>query len=134
MFGTKVLFGEAFPQIKTIRIEVGEVGYGTSHYMSELTIRVYTDGEPGEYVDCSNPRCHNGGVLLGSIIREMVRERLTEKEVSTICRGNEGSSQQVTRKCLNQFTIKVVLEFKMRRLSSAYLCISETPQVADHAE
>jgi hypothetical protein len=108
VFATKLPFNEAFPEIEEIRVEVQETGYGTPNYMGVYDKRV------GEFVDCSNSQCYNGGVSVGHIIREMVRERETDREASAICRGNEASpkGRRVYRKCLNQFSLKISLTYK----------------------
>jgi hypothetical protein len=116
VFVAKTTFKEAFPQIDDITVEVGETGYGTTHYLREPSVRVYKNGSSGEYLDCSNPRCYNGGVSVGNMIRKMIQEKNEEYETSTTCRGNEGSPKghRVYRKCLNCFTIKVNLRYKAR--------------------
>ena len=90
LFGEKVTFEKAFPEIATVRIEVNErghvgpgYGYERGHSYSEKTV--------GEYADCSNPLCYGGGFNIGSHLREMVREHKTEHEFMEMCDGYEGS-------------------------------------------
>lgn len=52
VFGGKVPFEEAFPEIKDIKVVCRETGYGVSRYSSKSTYTLSTI--PGEYVDCSN--------------------------------------------------------------------------------
>ena len=76
--------------------------------------RIYRKGQFGEYIDCSNPLCYNGGFSIGSILREMVRNRQTELEESRKCQGYEGSPRGrcVYRDCWNSFEIRVSVKFK----------------------
>ena len=106
-FGRKVSFKEAFPEIKDIKVVCSQKGHGVSRYSSK---RTYTLGSmPGQFVDCSNPICYNGGFSLGEILREMVWNKQTHFEVSRICRGYEGSpkGRRNYRDCLNFWDITV---------------------------
>lgn len=110
VFGTKVGFAEAFPEIKALKVtvmETGHVGYGGKRTHS------YTEVSVGEYIDCSNPLCYNGGTSLGSHLREMVHERKEEGEFTDICRGNEASAKgrRVYRKCVNLFRSTISIEY-----------------------
>jgi hypothetical protein len=100
------------PNVKEITVEVDEYGYGTKHYLSAPTRRVYH--QIIERVDCSNPQCFGGGILIGSFVQGMIREQRAEGEISDLCRGYEGSAKgrRKTRKCINTFNIKVRLSFE----------------------
>ena len=110
MLGPKVGFDEAFPEIEDVTVEVKENGEGVHGSGS----RIYRKGQFGEYIDCSNPLCYNGGFSIGSILREMVRNRQTELEESRKCQGYEGSPRGrcVYRDCWNSFEIRVSVKFK----------------------
>lgn len=110
VFGSKVPFAEAFPDITDIRIEVSESSLGGGRQHHAVCTR---DHLPGEYVDCSNPLCYRGGVSIGSILREMVRTRHMTAEVTRLCQSNEGSpkGRRIYRKCLHSFKIKVTLTY-----------------------
>jgi hypothetical protein len=112
VFSKKVSFAEAFPQIEDLVIEVEESGRDVWHGSSKSTYRM--DHLPGEYINCSNSLCYNGGFSIGSILREMVRNKQTEIETGKMCQGNEGSpkGRKIYRKCLNMFKIKVSLTYK----------------------
>lgn len=100
VFGRKASFAEVFPEIEDLRVEVEEFGEGTTKWNRE---RIYRkQGFPGEYIDCHNPLCYNGGFSIGDILREMVRNRQTELETSKLCKGHEGSpkGRRVYRKCI----------------------------------
>ena len=105
-------FDEAFPEIADITINILENGEGVNQYNKERTYpKQYL---PGEYINCSNNLCYNGGFSIGNIIRDMIRNEQTELEISKLCQGNEGSpkGRRIYRKCLNFFKIKIKLKYK----------------------
>ena len=110
VFAQKVPFAEAFPEIEDVRIEV-EIGYALSGNLK----RVYSGQHlPGEYVDCDNALCYNGGFSIGEVLRDMVGKREGDREGSTICRGYEGSpkGRRKYRDCFNFFRYKVHIEYR----------------------
>lgn len=111
IFSQKVPFEEAFPQIEDVKVEIEEGGHGI---YSEFRNRFRTKGSLGEYIDCSNPLCYNGGFSIGEILREMVRAKQSDLETSKLCQGYEGSpkGRRRYRRCMNFFKIKVQIKFK----------------------
>jgi len=111
VFATPAKFAEVFPDIEDVTVDVTESGYGAREGRRSLYTR---QDLPGEYIDCSNPVCHNGGFSIGSVLREMARDHLTELQVSKFCQGNEGSpkGRRIYRKWLNGFEVKVVIKYK----------------------
>ena len=116
LFSRKASFDEAFPEIENVVIEVEERGDGVNHWGFCGSRRVYKNPHlPGEYIDCSNPLCYNGGVRVGSIIHEMVKERSTGRVGSTsFCQGYEGSpkGRRRYRKCTNSFKVIISITYK----------------------
>jgi len=111
VFGKKVKFEEAFPEIKTLRVECTEEGYGARNPIT----RIYTEkNTPGEYIDCHNPLCYNGGFSIGQILREMVQKREKHWEGTKFCQGYEGSpkGRRKYRSCINSWKVKVDIEYK----------------------
>ena len=122
VFSRKVSFDEAFPEIEDVVIEVTEKGTGVRHRGPDDPKHIYRKPHlPGEYVDCSNSLCYNGGVSVGSIIRDMVREHATERETSEVCRGYEGSpkGRRKYRKCMNFFQVKIGITYKEQATNPA---------------
>ena len=85
----KVTFEKAFPEIKDIRIEVIEADGpfkpdfdNPAEYPNN---KMVYGKEVGEYIDCHNEFCYNGGFSIGSVIREMVKDKQLSKEGSAIC-------------------------------------------------
>jgi hypothetical protein len=106
-FGRKVSFKEAFPEIKEIKVVCSEKGHGVDQYSSRRTYTLRS--MPGEYVDCSNPLCYNGGFSLGQILSEMVSKRKAHFEGYQKCKGYEGSpkGRRKYRDCFNFWDITV---------------------------
>jgi hypothetical protein len=110
VLGQKAEFGVAFPEVESCLVTVEESGQG---------IQAWEKGHPrghrnpGEYIDCHNPLC-NGGFLIGSIIRDMVRNRETGKEDVAYCFGHETSpkGRRVYGRCKNSFQYKVTITYK----------------------
>jgi hypothetical protein len=112
VFSKKVSFKEAFPQIKDLNVEVTEIGSGTNY---KGQTQSYSKADfPGEFIDCSNPLCYNGGFSIGGIIREMVENNQTDIETSKSCRGYEGSpkGKRRYRSCTSFFKIKVHIDYE----------------------
>lgn len=110
-FAEKTTFEKAFPSIDDINIEVSEDGDGVSEWRSN---RYYNKISAGEFINCSNSLCYNGGFRLGDIIRHMVRNKLTEYETTKSCQGYEGSPKGRKRygKCYNSFDVKIKIKYK----------------------
>ena len=66
-FAKKSSFDEAFPQIASLSCKVEEDGDGVSSWSHA---RHYGKGT-GEYVDCSNPLCYNGGFSLAEPVNDI---------------------------------------------------------------
>lgn len=110
-FAEKTTFEKAFPSIDDIKVEVTETGDGVKEWNS---CRTYGKFSVGEYINCSNKFCYNGGFCLGDIIRYMIEGNLTEYETSKYCQGYEGSpkGRKRYRSCLNHFDIKINIKYK----------------------
>src|SRR5688572_22483079 len=70
------VFSTAFPEIKTVAMVVEEQDSGykaRDYHFSARTL-------PGEYLDCTNPRCYNGGYNIGQTLRFMVATHDTHFE------------------------------------------------------
>jgi len=107
--GAKVGFKKAFPTISSIKVKVVESDSGI-----ELGPRHYDEENVGEFINCSNEMCYNGGFQLGHIIREMVRTGTTQDQASKNCQGFEGSpkGRKRYRSCWHSFEVTVEIEYK----------------------
>jgi hypothetical protein len=113
-FGAKVSFAEAYPTIEEATLEVDETSMGIA-----TPIRTHHRNSKGgglnEFVNCSNSLCYNGGVRIGTILYQMVREKQTDFESGPIkCQGYEGSpkGKKRLRDCLNFFKVRVRIKYK----------------------
>jgi len=120
VFGDKVSFEKAFPMIEDVQVEVEEDGYGPGSRQGIFGPYRYSPPHMGEYINCSNPICYNGGFRIGEILRQMIREKQTDLETSKTCQGYEGSPQgrRKYRECINHFEIKVHIKYKEEKEES----------------
>ena len=111
LFAEKTTFEKAFPDVAECLVEVeeSELGRGVSEWDRKRTYR-----NPGQYINCNNSLCYNGGFDIGSHIYDMVRKRETSREDSAICQGNEGSpkGRRIYRKCLHSFKFNITIKYK----------------------
>ncbi len=109
-FAKKVQFAEAYPDIATLKVVVEEKGEGV---YQALGSRVYSEKNVGEFVDCSNSLCYNGGVSIGSILRSFKKGE-EHYERTHICKGYEGSpkGRRKYRSCLNTFKVTIDISYK----------------------
>jgi len=108
-------FDKAFPEIEDVKVEVTESGEGLTQFNRE---RIYSKRTlRGEYIDCHNPMCYNGGFDIGEIIRDMIRNKQAELVTYKTCQGYEGSpkGRRRYRSCVNSFNIKVTIKYKENR-------------------
>jgi hypothetical protein len=117
--GRKVNFEQAYPEIEDIVVEIVETGdfedvkFEDFHKLRNRSI--YTNKNlPGEFIDCSNPVCYNGGFRIGSVIHKMISEKLTEFQDESMCQGYEGSPKGKKRhkSCIHVFYYKVRIKYK----------------------
>jgi hypothetical protein len=96
VFAEKAQFADAFPQIASVRIQVEETGRGAGAGRSSgRRTSTYTERSLGEFVDCSNTLCFNGGVSIGALLRQAVRAHEATFEGYEMCRGYEGSPRAI---------------------------------------
>jgi hypothetical protein len=110
VFDPRATFEAEFPEVEACLVAVEETGHGI-HAWEKGHPRGHRN--PGEYIDCHNPLC-NGGFQIGSIIRDMVRNRETTKEGVAHCIGHETSTKgrRVYGRCKNSFQYKVTITYK----------------------
>jgi len=111
VFSQKASFEEAFPEIEDVSVEVEESGQGVHKGFNKLT---YKKKYIGEYINCSNPLCYNGGFSIGGILREMIRNNKVDLETTESCQGYEGSPKGRRRykPCWNFFKVKVHIKYR----------------------
>jgi len=118
IFSKKVSFNEAYPMIEDITVKVEE--YNSFSLMPDNSRGLYPHkrfynitNPPGEFVNCSNTICYNGGFALGDILREMVSKKETVREDTAGCQGYEGSpkGRRRYRSCIHRFDYKIIIKY-----------------------
>lgn len=101
-------FADAYPAIASLRVEVEDTDLGEAPRLTVLT-----EGNFRHVVDCSNPLC-GGGVTVGFIVHDLVRERKTDDERTQMCPGYEGSpkGRRVYGKCMRMFRIRTHIVYR----------------------
>jgi hypothetical protein len=109
--GPTLSFEEAFPGIEEVLIEVEEIGDGVDR---DSGCRRYKKDSFGEYINCSNPVCYNGGFSIGGVLRYMIASRQSDFETTKGCQGYEGSpkGKRYYRRCFNRFKIRVHIDYR----------------------
>jgi hypothetical protein len=80
-------------------------------FYRRTVIRRLTEEDAREFIDCSNPACHGGGVAIGTILRWMFATKRSDSIETQVCRGYEGSKRRRARDCPYRFTVSVELEY-----------------------
>lgn len=113
MFSKKGTFNEAFPEIKNISVDVSESGEGIRREFGESRHSHYSINNLGEYINCSNPDCYNGGFHVADTIRQMIYKNETDIEGTESCQGYEGSpnGRRKYGNCYNRFSYKIHIEY-----------------------
>ena len=67
-----------------------------------------------ESVPCHNPLCNNGGLALGELLRELIRDRQTDYLGTNYCRGQEGDLEvpESLKSCQTRYEVQVTLRFR----------------------
>lgn len=136
LFGKRISFKEAFPSITEILIEVFEFeGYlrpeDDTYKKNPNLIRYSTnpryqffdeDNFPGEYINCSETLCYNGGFNIAKIIRNMLSENLNFKEGDASCQGYLGSpkGRKKYKYCTHEFEYRIKIIFKNNTISNIF--------------
>lgn len=111
LLGQKGSFAQAFPEIKALKVRYTE--HGETGFRGE-ELRSLSEDTAGEFIDCSNGRCYDGGFALADEIRFMISRRATSGEFFKTCRGNEASpkGRRVYGSCMNYFKGQIEIEYK----------------------
>ena len=97
-------------KIDRLRVSVKEIGRNAEPF----ELRIVHKESVREYVDCNNPRCYNGGISLGNVLREMVAARQEEFIGTSFCTGQEGDPQEEGPhpSCATRFEIEATLRYR----------------------
>jgi hypothetical protein len=106
-----------FPEIRTLSIEVrrAEGTWEKDASVQHYDHRTYR----GEPVRCGNWQCYGGFFDVSWTVREMVRQRLTQRTLVEGCGGHEGSpkGKVLRRRCRYKFITTIQIEFESPEIS-----------------
>lgn len=105
----KVEFGEAFPTIASLQLEVIEDEGGIG---KKFPAHNFTERQFSAVVDCHNISCCGGGVDIGRLLHRLVDEKQTVIDESLSCSGYEGTKTRRDRTCCNRFSVKGTITYK----------------------
>jgi hypothetical protein len=96
--------------VARLQISVQEKGTDASPF----ELRILHRDAVREHVDCGNPTCYNGGISLGDLLREMVRNRQENFIGTSFCTGQEGDPEESGPhpSCPTRFEIEATLRFR----------------------
>lgn len=116
LLGPPVSFAKAFPRIATLRVRSKSSGYYHTPRVGIVDdgARIHTETSAGEYIDCRNPLCWNGGFRLGEQLRFMEQAGDTHREWTATCQGWEGSpkGRRRDRPCDEYWTVVVDVTYR----------------------
>lgn len=114
VFAKKAPFREAFPEIESVVVRYRGDGRGVTRFRGDDGWRVLRAEDIGEFVNCSNSLCYNGGFSVGRILRSMVYAKETERTDTAGCQGYEGSpkGRRRYRSCFNHFDVEVKITYR----------------------
>src|SRR5882672_6042297 len=97
-------------KIDRLRVIITEKGRNAEPF----ELRILHKDSVREHVDCNNPACHDGGISLGNVLREMVAARQEEFIGTCFCTGQEGDPEVDIPhpSCSTRFEIEAALRFR----------------------
>jgi hypothetical protein len=105
-----------FLRLQTLRFEVFIEDWGYSNDSKSQRTLVFTPSHPpGEFVNCNNPECYNGGVSIQNILTYfMIPGRQTEYSERLRCQGYEGTPKGRKNRgpCDRSFDVKVTVTYR----------------------
>jgi hypothetical protein len=112
--GPKLTFAQAFPEIEDLQVAVKETDQSYVPHTLVCESAYCRTNPPGEYVDCRNPDCYNGGFRMGDILREMVQQMRTDFTTTLSCQGYEGSpnGRRKYDRCYHVFEVSIRLAYR----------------------
>jgi len=105
IFGKITSFQNAFPEIEDLNVRV----YETGRSVSPLQPAIFSKNYYREKIECSNLACINGGLHIGSIVRDMIMEKKENINVKDYnCKGSE---KGINKKCWNFFSYEIDIKY-----------------------
>jgi hypothetical protein len=79
-----------------------------------IEVRINRRDSVRENIPCRNPLCNGGGLALGNLLRELVRDRQAEYVGANFCTGQEGDLEkpETLKSCTTRFEVQAELRFR----------------------
>jgi len=112
--GRPAPFKEAFPEIKSLRVEIEQDKWLFHSKPTDHRTSVFTEHNIPPTVSCRNLRCQQGGIELQQTIYFMVQNRETQKSLDGICNGHEGTpkGRRIGNPCDNGYAVNIEITYK----------------------
>lgn len=109
--GTVSSFAEAYPNVRTLRVEAIEHGEVRNEWQRRNT---YSETDLPSQIPCSNPHCKQGGFDLNTTFLFLTHDNKTQYETTLYCPGHEGSPKGRRKgdACFNYLEVKVEVIYK----------------------
>ncbi len=110
-FFGQVTFSERFPGVESVLVTVQDSEFGSTE---KPQITRYSEESVGEFHDCTATYCYKGGIRIGNLLREMVRERKEDGSFARDCCGKLGSpkGRNTYGKCNHFFEVTAKIVYK----------------------
>ena len=110
--GTVSSFREAYPDVKSIRLEGQELGDLASG-MDRRNVH-YTESDIPGSIACGNPRCQQGGYDLNALVMTLTGSRDTSYEIDWSCDGHEGTpkGRRIGDPCMNSIRATITITYR----------------------
>lgn len=109
--GRSGTFGEAFPDIATMKLTVRIKPEGPLDGRPETLSFTY-DQPPNEFIACERNGCDGKGWNIGDVLRDMVSRQQTNVKASGVCRGKVQMGRNSSRYCLCHFEGDLELTYR----------------------
>lgn len=106
-FVPKTNFEGAFPAVHDVIVTVTE--YDEYNQSSR---RKYDKNNLGQFINCSNRQCFNGGFAIGDALFRLSFRKETYGEGEATCQGHDGNSKRRGDSCDHRFTYTISIVYK----------------------
>lgn len=109
--GTMSSFREAYPDVKSLRLEGRERGDLASG-MGQRDVHYTESNIPGN-IPRGNPRCQQGGYDLNPVVMTLTGSRDTSYEIDWSCNGHEGTpkGRRIGDPCMNSIRATLTITY-----------------------
>jgi len=113
LFPQQTSFKEAYPEIKSLRIEISQDRFGFYTQPQNDQKIILTESNITPKIPCINPLCQRGGINIEKLVSFMIPHRSQEDEFEETCPGHEGSTRNRSAPpCDNTSIVKISIIYK----------------------